>query len=153
MTTKETTSEQAGYDYVQDLHVRALDANEGYAKAADLTKSEGLKNFFSENSQQRANFALELEGLLRQGNIEPKDSGTLIGKMHQGWMALVAKVGDCEKNLLSECLRGEQSALGEYQSALDSMELPAHIAKVVERQRDRLKSEIASLEEIGKITS
>ena len=153
MTTTQTTSEKVCYDYVQDLHERALDAHEGYAKAADLTESEGLKNFFTDNAAQRATFALELEGLLRQGNIEPRESGTLVGKMHQGWMALVAKVGDCEKNLLSECLRGEQTALGEYQEALDSMELPSHVASVVERQRDRLKSEISSLEQLGQISS
>ena len=153
MNTTQTVADEKGYEFVQDLHVRALDANEGYAKAADLTKSEGLKNFFGENSEQRAQFALELEGLLRKANIEPRDSGTLAGKVHQGWMALVSKVGDCEKNLLNECQRGEESALGEYQEALDSMELSPEISAVVERQKDRLKAEIVSLKEIGKIAS
>lgn len=121
------------------------DGHQGYAKAVELAESKPLKDFFAENSAQRAKFALELEGLLRMESTEPDDSATLAGRVHQHWMSLVSKVSKGDDKLLSECLRGEEAAISDYQNALDSMELAPRVAEVIERQRDRIKEEMKTL--------
>ena len=146
-----TKSENDTFVYVQDLLERALDAREGYQKAAELTNSPGLRQFFTENSGQRATFAQELEALLRKAGVEPDYSGTLTAKIHQGWMSLVSKVSSGEEGLLSECYRGEEKALADYEDALDSMDLPINVAGVIERQRDRLKGELFTLNELKEV--
>ena len=130
------------YNYVESLLERAYDGHEGYAKAAELTDSDDLKQFFTENSEQRARFALELEGVLRSARREVADSGTLAGKVHQGWMALVSKFSSGEEGLLNECQRGEETALKDYEEALESLDLPSNIAGIIERQRDRIRTEL-----------
>lgn len=145
MTTETTTQNSKTLDYVQDLHGRAKDGHQGYAKAVELAEGKPLKDFFAENSAQRAKFALELEGLLRMESIEPDDSATLAGRVHQHWMSLVSKVSKGDGKLLSECLRGEEAAISDYQNALDSMELAPRVAEVIERQRDRIKEEMKTL--------
>ena len=146
-------AEKDPYDYVQTLLERAYDGHEGYSKAAELTDSPDLKQFFSENSDQRAQFALELEGLLRTAERSVADSGTLVGKVHQGWMAIVSTFTAGEEGLLNECERGEETALGDYQEALEKMDLPRNIEQVVEKQRDRLKSELVVLGNIKELES
>ena len=148
MKKTQPTSEDETINYVQELLERALDARDGYKQAAELTDSPGLRQFFTENSGQRAVFALELEALLHEVGVEPVDSKSLAAKVHHGWMAIVSKIGQGEENLLNECQRGEEAALSDYEEALESRELPLKIAVVVEGQRDRLKSELFTLNEL-----
>lgn len=132
-------------NYLRELYERAHDAREGYAKAAELTDDTDLKQVFTENSEQRTQFALELEGVLRALGENPDESTSFFGKIHQGWMQVIAKFSEGEEALLAECERGEEAALSSYQEALDTMELPDRVAAIVERQRDRVKSELVTL--------
>lgn len=141
------------YEYVQDLLERAHDGQAGYAKAAELTDSEDLKKFFLDNSFQREEFATELGKLLAQAGREVQESGSLSGKLHQNWMTLVSKFSAGEDGLLAECQRGEETALGEYDEALSGMNLPETIFIVVEKQRDRLRSELVVLGNLKELES
>lgn len=138
-------------NYVEELYERAHDAREGYQKAAELTDSPDLKAVFEENSAQRTGFALELEGHLRTMGEDPNPNASFYGKLHQGWMHIVAKFSDGEEALLSECQRGEEAALESYQDALDALELPQPVAETVERQRDRVKRELVTLRNLEQL--
>lgn len=138
-------------DYLEELYERAQDAREGYKKAAQLTESARLRKVFEENSVQRTEFALELEGLLRTMGEEPEADSCFYGKLHQGWMQIVSKFSEGEDVLLSECQRGEEAALKSYSSALDTMKLPDSVVGTVERQRDRIRHELITLRNFEKL--
>ncbi len=146
--TETESNSSSVVNYLEDLYARAHDAREGYQKAAELTESQSLKQFFGENSVQRSEFALELEGLLRTMGEEPDGDASILGKVHQGWMHIVSKFSEGEANLLSECQRGEEAALESYEETLNTMELPNPVAGAVERQRDRVRGELAKLREL-----
>jgi uncharacterized protein (TIGR02284 family) len=108
---------------------------EGFKTAAEaLEKNSSLKSTLEQYSQQRASFAEELNGLVTNFGGSRKDSGTVAGTLHQGWINLKAAVtGGDEGSILSECERGEDAAKEAYQSALENP-MPPEVATVVRRQ-------------------
>ncbi|GHC41478.1 ferritin-like domain-containing protein [Roseibacillus persicicus] len=142
---REPNPEEQITDYLQQLYTRAMDAIEGYKHAAILTDNPELTLFFVANAEQREQFALELEGHLRQRGIEPDDGSSITGKLHQTWMAVVSKFSGDETGLLDECERGEEAAINDYEEALSSFQLPTDVVATVERQRDQLREELRNL--------
>ena len=135
------------FEYMEGLLEKTYDGHHGYAKAAKLTDCPELKRFFSGNSEQRAEFAAELEGILRGTRNGLSETGTLAAKLHRGRMVLASKFTEVEERLLDECRVAEESALDEYQKITERRELPGLFAEVVRRQRDRVKDELATVKE------
>ncbi len=115
-----------------------VDGEEGFRTAGEAVKSSETKTFFFENSQERARFAGELEMLVRELGGDPSHKGTFTGAIHRGWMDLrTAIIGNDERDILSECERGEDSAKKAFRDALDQS-LPANIRSIVQRQCDAI---------------
>ncbi len=110
------------------------DGQNGFKEAAEGVERSDLKSLFYDNSQQRSQFAGELQTLVRELGGDPEDSGSITGTIHQGWINLKsALTGNDEKAVLNECERGEDSAVKAYQTALEE-ELPANVRGVVQKQ-------------------
>jgi uncharacterized protein (TIGR02284 family) len=108
---------------------------EGFKQAAEGVKHPQLKSLFNEYSQQRSQFATELQSQTRNlGEPEPQTSSTTAGALHRAWINLKSAVtrGDAHA-ILAECERGEDSAVEEYKKALDG-NLPAPVRDVISRQ-------------------
>ena len=135
-------------NYLKQLHLRALDAAEGYERAIELVEDNSLKAFFKENVKQRTLFALELEGHLRNLEVIPHDHPSMVAKLHRSWMVIVSKFDDKDTGLLKECLRGEKESVSEYEEALSSFQMTPDVVSTVERQRDQIRSEVFSLEQM-----
>jgi uncharacterized protein (TIGR02284 family) len=117
------------------------DGQEGFKQAADAVKDPNLKSLFSEYSQQRSRFAAELQSQARSlGESEPEKSSSAAGAMHRAWINIksVATSGD-DAAILSECERGEDSAVNEYKKALED-NLGAPLGDIVSRQYSEVKS-------------
>ncbi|MCW5959517.1 MAG: PA2169 family four-helix-bundle protein [Pyrinomonadaceae bacterium] len=129
------------------------DGQNGYKEAAEGVERADLKTFFYECSQQRSQFAGELQSLVREHGGEPSDSGSVSGSIHQGWINLKAAVtGQDEKAILNECERGEDSAVNAYKNALEE-DLPANVRSVVQNQANTVKAthdKIKSLRDLAR---
>jgi uncharacterized protein (TIGR02284 family) len=116
------------------------DGQEGFKTAADGVERSDLKSLFYEFSQQRSQFAGELQGLVRDLGGDPENSGSFSGAIHRGWMNIKAAVtGQDEQAILNECERGEDSAKGAYRSALEN-NLPANVRETIQNQNSSIQA-------------
>ena len=122
-------------EIIDDLIETLKDGQEGFKQAAETVKDPQLKSVFSEYSQQRARFAIELRSKAQSpDDRESKMSGSAAGALHRGWINLKSAVtkGD-DHAILAECERGEDSAVEEYRKALNDG-LAAPVQDIVSRQ-------------------
>jgi len=118
----------------------------GAASAAVAVDEPLLKTEFMQYSNQRADFAEELENEITRLGEEAAHHGTIAGAMHRGWMNLKQAVSANERHaVLSECLRSENSAIETYRDVLYA-DLPSALFNIVqmqcaaiERVRDRIQ--------------
>src|SRR5829696_5941992 len=96
------------------------DSEDGFRTAADGVKNSELKTLFLTYSQQRAQFAAELQNEVRNLGGDPEDAGSVAASLHRGWINIKSTVtGEDEGAVISECERGEDSAVKNYREALD----------------------------------
>jgi uncharacterized protein (TIGR02284 family) len=117
------------------------DGEKGFKEAAEAVKDPQLKSLFQEYSQQRSRFANELQTQARSlGESEPEKTSSIAGAMHRAWIDLKSAVtsGD-DKAILSECERGEDSAVHEFEEAV-SDGLTSPLRDIVSRQFSEIKS-------------
>lgn len=110
------------------------DGQDGFQTAAGGVTDSDLKTLFHTYAQQRAQFAGELQDEVRRLGGDPEHEGSVAAALHRGWINIKSAVtGQDESAIINECERGEDSAVSNYQEALDR-DLPANIRAIVERQ-------------------
>jgi uncharacterized protein (TIGR02284 family) len=110
------------------------DGQEGFQQAAEGVQNSQLKTLFYEFGQQRARFAGELQGLVRELGGDPETSSSTAGALHRGWINIKSAItGQDDSAILNECERGEDVAKNAYKDALEE-NLPANVSVVVEEQ-------------------
>jgi uncharacterized protein (TIGR02284 family) len=117
------------------------DGEKGFKEASEAVKDPQLKSLFRQYSEQRYRFAGELQVQARsQGESKPEKSSSVAGAMHRTWINLKSAVtsGD-DKAILSECERGEDSAVHEYEEAMNDG-LTGTAREIVARQFTEIKS-------------
>lgn len=117
------------------------DGQEGFKQSAGGVDDAQLKSTFDQLSLQRSKFAGELQSeVVRLGEGEPEDSGSVAGAMHRGWINIKSAVTNRDRHaILAEAERGEDSAVAAYKSALEK-DLPAPIRDIVSRQQTEVKA-------------
>lgn len=115
------------------------DGENGYNEAAQGVQGSDLKDLFMRYSQQRSQFASELQDEVRKLGGDPETSGSVAASLHRSWIDIKSVVtGKDEGAILSECERGEDSAVETYQNALKEA-LPSDVNSVIERQYMQVK--------------
>lgn len=108
------------------------DGEKGYREASEGIQNGYFQVLFSEYSRQRRKFASQLQMHVRDLGGEPDRKGSLVGTIHRGWMNLKSALDRNNDDLIvSECVRGEESALKNYEYALKQA-LPAEIKSLLE---------------------
>ncbi len=116
------------------------DGQNGFKEAAEGVERSDLKSLFYECSQQRSQFAGELQSLVRELGGDPEDSGSLTAALHRGFIDIKSIVlGKDETAILNECERGEDIAKAAYQKAAEQ-ELPANVKTTVQNQFNTVKT-------------
>ena len=126
---------------INNLIETLKDGERGFKEAAGAVKDPQLKSLFQEYSQQRHRFATELQSQAHSlGEFKPEESSSTAGAMHRAWINLKSAVtsGD-DKAILSECERGEDSAVHEFEEALNDG-LTGKVGETVSRQFSEIKS-------------
>ena len=127
-------------DTLNNLIETLRDGEEGFRAAADDVKDASVKSTFSEFAAERGQMVEELASQVRQYGEDPDRSGSVAAAAHRGWMNLKSALGGGEKAILNEAERGEDTAVGEFEKALNENKLPPDIQQVVRRQYSQVKS-------------
>ena len=110
------------------------DGQEGFQQAAEGVQNSQLKTLFYEFGQQRAQFAGELQALVRELGGDPETSASTAGALHRGWINIKSAItGQDDSAILNECERGEDVAKNAYKDALEE-NLPANVSSIVQEQ-------------------
>jgi uncharacterized protein (TIGR02284 family) len=124
---------------LNDLIETARDGQNGFKEAAENVKNPDLKTFCNEVATERAGFVNELQLEVRRLGGEPDKAGSTAGALHRAWMEIKGTLtGKDDHAILSECERGEDSAVDTYTDAL-KQGLPTAINQTVERQFQSVK--------------
>jgi uncharacterized protein (TIGR02284 family) len=121
---------------INDLIETLKDGQEGFRQAAEAVEDPELKSLFNEYSLQRAHFAGELQSeAMGLGESKPEDSSSAAGAMHRAWIGLKGAISKHDDHaILAECERGEDSAMKEYEEALEEKNLIGPVRDIVSRQ-------------------
>jgi len=110
------------------------DGQNGFKAAAEGVRDSELKSLFYTYSQQRAQFVGQLQDEVRRLGGDPENTGSVAASLHRGWIDIKSAVtGGDDASIITECERGEDSAVKTYSDALGK-DLPAGVRPVVERQ-------------------
>jgi uncharacterized protein (TIGR02284 family) len=126
-------------DALNDLIETCKDGEYGFRVSAEQAKSSSLRSNLLARSSECATAADQLRAHVVQLGGKPEDSGSLVGAVHRGWVAVKAKLSTYDDlAVLEECERGEDAALASYRDALDTA-LPPPIRNLVEHQYEGAK--------------
>ncbi|HYE80512.1 MAG TPA: PA2169 family four-helix-bundle protein [bacterium] len=138
-------------DLINDLIEASKDGEYGYKTAAEHVKNPELAQLFTQYSQQRAQFASELQALVPAVAGEaPKTEGSTMGALHRGWIAFREAINwENEVVVLAEVAKGEKEAIDEYEDALEpDKALPPNVRAVAERHLAAIREALARVEAI-----
>jgi uncharacterized protein (TIGR02284 family) len=137
---------------LNDLIETCRDGQNGFQTAAEGIKNSELRELFHGYSQQRARFVGELQDEVRHLGGDPENSGSVAATLHRGWINIKSAItGEDEGAIISECERGEDSAVSNYRDALNT-DLPANVREKIEQQFASVKEahdRIRSLEKVS----
>jgi uncharacterized protein (TIGR02284 family) len=129
------------------------DGSKGYEAAASAVKDPTLKAELMQYSIQRDEFALQLEDAISDLGEPAWDHGSISGTLHRAWIGVKGALTSHDSHaVLSECERGEDSAVETYSQAI-SHDLPSPARDMVELQYDavrRVHDRIKSLRDASK---
>ena len=127
------------------------DGENGFKVAAESVDDANLQHLLESYSQQRSEFAAELEAEVERLHQSSAKVGHVAAALHRGWMDIKSlATGREEAAIIAECERGEDVAVKAYEQGLGSR-LPADLRALVERQFLKVKEahdQIRSLEQI-----
>lgn len=137
---------------LNDLIETCKDGQQGFLEAAEAVGDSDLRNLFNVYSQQRAQFAGELQNeVLRQGGDHAK-TGHVSAKLHRGWMNLKAAItSKSEASIIAECERGEDAAVANYEEALKK-HLPSNLEALVASQFREVQQAHKRIRELEKVS-
>ena len=124
---------------LNDLIEICRDGQNGFKEAAENVKSPDLKTFLNQIATERGQFVNQLQLEVRTLGGDPQKSGSATAAMHRAWIDIKGTLtGKDDHSILSECERGEDSAIEAYKDAL-KLDPPPNIRSTIERQFQSIK--------------
>ncbi len=119
---------------LNDLIETCEDGVNGFRTAAEAVQNAEAKALFASRVPAIEHAAAELQAAVRGLGGEAETTGSAAAAVHRGWIDLKSAVtGRSDAAITTECERGEQLAVSNYESALKK-ELPADVRAIVQRQ-------------------
>ncbi|PIB27997.1 hypothetical protein BFP77_10880 [Maribacter sp. 4U21] len=129
------------------------DSVKGFEKASENAKEIGIKAYFEKRADQRRLFVKTLHNAVPELKTQNADDGTTKGSIHRAWMDVKAFFsGDNDEAMLEEAVRGDKSAISEYNEILAETMIPHRVKEIIREQRDAIQNDLETskiLEEIA----
>ncbi len=126
---------------LNELLEKNYDAEKGYKKAAENVENSKLKQFFTEQSEQRNNFGHEIKAEIKNYGESPDKGGSTTGALHRTWMDIeTAFTSNNEETILEEVQKGEKAAVEEYNEVINDTTLPPTTQQILTKHRDSIQS-------------
>ena len=109
------------------------DGEKGYHEAAEAIQTPQYETYFNEYARMRHGYATSLQNMVRSLGGDPDRKGTITGTIHRGWMHIRSSLHTDNATIITQCLKGEEAALKNYDAAL-KQDLPPKIRTMVEEQ-------------------
>ena len=140
-----TYTEEVG-EKLNDLLEKTYDAEKGFKKAAEHVDNPALKSYFKGKAQQRYDFGHALKSEIKSFGQEFDKGGSLTGKAHRTWMDVKALFSsDDEEAMLEEAIRGEKSAVEEYDDIISDSSLPSSISTLLKNQKQAIENGLSTI--------
>jgi uncharacterized protein (TIGR02284 family) len=135
----------AAVSTLNDLIETCKDGANGFRTAAEAVQSPPAKALFTSRVPLIERAATELQAEVRRLGGDPETTGSVAATVHRGWINLKSAVtGKDDAAIVTECLRGEELAVKNYEDAL-ATGLPAESRAIVERH---LQGTVQNLEQV-----
>lgn len=137
---------------LNDLLEKTYDAEKGFRKASDNVDNPALKNYFKQKADERYSFGHDLKAEIKSFGEDVDKGGSATGTVHRAWMDVKSLFSaDNEESMLEEAIRGEKSAISEYQETINDGSLPESTRSLLISQKNQIEgglSKIKSLEDL-----
>ncbi|MGJ8683326.1 MAG: ferritin-like domain-containing protein [Nonlabens sp.] len=138
---------------LNELLEKNYDAEAGYKLAKDKVESRRLKDFFTQQAQERYNFGHELKTEIRSYGESPEKGTSFKGDAHRAWMNIKSTfTSNNEETILEEAIRGEKAAVEEYNSIISETTLPPSTNSLLTKHRDNIQhslNKVSAMETIA----
>jgi uncharacterized protein (TIGR02284 family) len=153
MTPKTFAPEHDAIDTLNTLIEVNQDANAGYMRASEGIPSAAFTQGLQRFAHQHEKYISELTNLVIGFSGEPASERPATGEMHHAWMNIDAAVGEGgHDGILTECERGETTAMLTYENALEQG-LPDNAREIVVRQYDEISQVRGELQKMRQAAS
>ena len=140
-----TNINKAAVSTLNDLIETCKDGANGFRAAAEAVTNADAKSLFTSRVPIIERAATELQAEVARLGGEPETTGSVAATIHRGFIGLKAAItGKDEAAIITECERGEELAVKNYEDALKK-ELPAESRAIVERH---LRGTVQNLEQV-----
>ena len=140
---------KAAVSTLNNLIETCKDGVNGFRTAAEGVTRPDAKALFTSRVPAIEQAATELQAEVRRLGGDPETSGSVAAVVHRGWINIKSAVtGKDEAAVITECERGEELAVKNYEDALKAG-LPAESRAVVERQYQGTVSNLAKVRALG----
>lgn len=122
----------------------------GYERAMDYLNNEdfALKSLLSDFIDQSLEFKMQLKGMVRAIGGAVAGGTTIGGNIYHAWMDVKAAfIGGGRKEVLPDCVQGEEAAQNAYSAVLDEY-LPETVRNVILQQRKKLNESYGRIKEL-----
>lgn len=128
---------------LNQLLTRNYDAEAGYRDAAENVENPKLRAFFENAAQQRYDFGHKIKEEIRNLGEKPNKGTSMTADIHRKWIDLRSNVAKrTEVAVLDECIRGEETAIKDYQEALSSPNITGEYASMLQNQLTEIKDKV-----------
>lgn len=154
-TTRESAREEGHKSITHDLQElleRNYDAEKDYKTARERAEHKSLKEFFKKQAVRRNHYATEIDRLLHSINERPQESGSAMGTLSRTWINLKSSIGDTDKILLEECLKGEKKSIEDYEKRLRKEKFPLKIEEVLRKHITEMRATLTDIKSLEDLT-
>jgi len=127
------------------------DAEAGYKLAQEEVENPALKKFFEKQQKSRYEFGHDLKAELKSFGQEPDKGTSVAGDLHRAWMNIKSTISsNSAESILEEAIRGEKTAVEEYNEIINETSLPPSTKAVLTKHRDNIQSALKDVSALEK---
>ena len=131
---------------------KTYDAEKGFKKAAENVDNPRLRSYFKQKADERYSFGHDLKAEIKSFGEDVDKGGSATGAVHRTWMDVKSLFSaDSEESMLEEAIRGEKSAISEYEEVINDAAIPETTRSLLVSQKNQIESglsKIKSLEDL-----